>query len=203
MNKSTACEISAEDSALAQECLKTLQKTILGDPRPVLAVILSTRDQALKFVPSDQWVQIVNQVARFINGGCVQPEFAAVLNQRVLDCRQAFETRDLSGMTIDHLSLISDALSLHYRIHLLQYNRVAEVQRFGTFMSASKDVLWDSVSGWNSGGPSIRNTAPSAQQAAKLGDHITGLTRTLRLALAAERRTASPLRSEADNALDC
>ncbi|AYG48460.1 hypothetical protein DV532_29985 (plasmid) [Pseudomonas sp. Leaf58] len=180
MNKSTRLSISKEEGALIQVCVDMLQKTVEGDPRPLLNLVLTTREKALQFVTTDIWAEMVNHMARFINASCAQPDYRNVLRRWRDDCDRAVQELDLGSLGIEPLRFMEDALELHLRMQLLQYGRIAEIQRYGTFSTASKDALWDFVNGWNSGGPNLRSAAPSARQAAQLMDKVSPLIKTLR-----------------------
>ena len=183
MDKSTEttdASVTPEDRALIRKCLDAYISTTRGDPRPVLAEVLSTRMEAMRFVEKDKWANMVNNIARFINASCMHPTYRKHQSDVCASCHQALDEGDMTSLDHEALTMLSEALELHYRIHLLQYGIVTEVQRYGSFSSASKDEVWDAVSSWNSGGPGIRNTAPSSQRAAKLQDRIKGLIKILR-----------------------
>lgn len=172
MNKSTRLSISKEEAVLIHDCVHVLQKTVEGDPRPLVNLVLTTRETALQFVATDTWAEMVNAMARFINAGCVQPQYRDQLRKWREDCDRAVHALDLGSLDIEPLRFMEDALELHLRMQLLQYGRIAETQRYGTFMSASKDELWDTINGWSCGGPNLRSAAPSARQAAQLIDKV-------------------------------
>lgn len=173
MNKSTRLNISKEEGALIQGCVYMLQKTVEGDPRPLLNLVLTTRKTALQFVSADTWAEMVNHMARFINASCAQPDYRDALRNWCEDCDRAVQALDLSCLGVEPLCFMEDALELHLRVQLLQYGRIAEIQRYGTFSTASKDALWDFINGWSSGGPNLGSAALSARQAGQLREKVT------------------------------
>jgi hypothetical protein len=170
MDKSIDEGLTAEDAALIGRCVNALEATILGDPRPMVNEALATKEVALQFVASDQWAQMVNDMARFINAGCTQPGYRREM--RAMVSRIETSLVDMSTNTLDAeaLRFVAEALEIHFRIHLLQYGRITEIQRYGAFSTPSKDELWEAMSSWNCGGPNLRNLPHSAKEAARLKD---------------------------------
>jgi hypothetical protein len=167
MNKSTEICLDKQQSQLLDQCLIAYRATMRGDPRPVLQIMLATRELAVTFIANNKWAQIVNDMGRFINAQLMAPNKRRALESDIDHCLEQLKHPDRMTLSIMQLATCENALELHYRMHLSQFRTITEHQYAGTFDSASKGELWDQTPDWSMGGPGIRNkdVAPSAAQA--------------------------------------
>lgn len=190
MNKSTEICLDKKQSQLLGQCLVAYRATMRGDPRPVLQIMLATRELTVNFIPGNKWAQIVNDMGRFINAQLMAPARRRALECDIEHCLE--QLKHPGNMTLSTMQLVTceNALELHYRIHLSQFGTISEHQYAGTFDSASKGELWDQVREWSMGGPGIHNkeVAPTAVKAREMQEAL----KQKRMALQKAEKDESP-----------